>query len=228
MNTAPLKNHNAVIFDLDGTLIDSAPDVANALNKTLETIERPQLTLETVKTLIAHGSRNMIMGALAATGGPSENITAEQLIERYLNFYKAEPVKHTTVYSGVVDVLNRLRVNGQKIGICTNKSSLMTNIVLEALQLMPYFCGITTADNVEHTKPDGRHILETLKRMDASVDGAVMVGDSHTDIAAACDAGIGAVAVMYGYFAESIDQNLTYTKINHLTELPSALERLQA
>jgi len=219
--------HNAVIFDLDGTLIDSAPDVAEALNKTLESVKRSTLPLKIIRKFIGHGARNMIQDALMATGDLNIETTLDDMIERYLEFYKADPTSRTQIYSGVFEVLNELTAAHVRLGICTNKPSVMADIVLNQLKLAPYFCGMTAGDDVEHPKPDGRHITETLNRMGASNEGAVMVGDSQSDFAAARDAGIGAVAVSYGYFADSIDAQYIDITIDKMADLPSALQQLQ-
>lgn len=227
MTTEQHHRHNAVIFDLDGTLIDSAPDVAEALNKTLESVQRSKLPLKTIQKFIGHGARNMIQDALKATGGLKIEVTLDGMIERYLSYYKADPTKRTQVYPGVFDVLEQLTKNHMPLGICTNKPSVMAEIVLDQLNLAPYFCGMTAGDDVKHPKPDGRHITETLCCMGASKEGAVMVGDSESDLAAARDAGIGAIAVSYGYFSDSIDGRLIDMTIDTMTDLPSALQQLQ-
>jgi phosphoglycolate phosphatase len=205
VTTEQHHRHNAVIFDLDGTLIDSAPDVAEALNKSLESVQRSRLPLKTIRKFIGHGARNMIQDALEATGGLEIEVTLDGMIERYLSYYK----------------------NHIPLGICTNKPFVMAEIVLDQLNLAPYFCGMTAGDDVKHPKPDGRHITETLCRMGASKEGAVMVGDSESDLAAARDAGIGAVAVSYGYFSDSIDDRFIDMTIDTMTDLPSALQQLQ-
>ena len=169
----------------------------------------------------------MIQDALEATGGLEIEVTLDGMIERYLRYYKADPTKRTQVYPGVFDVLEELTKKHVPLGVCTNKPSVMAEIVLDQLNLAPYFCGMTAGDDVDHPKPDGRHITETLKRMGASKEGAVMVGDSESDLAAARDAGIGAVAVSYGYFSDLIDDHFIDTTIDTMTELPSALQQLQ-
>jgi phosphoglycolate phosphatase len=227
VNTEHHHRHNAVIFDLDGTLIDSAPDVAEALNKTLESVQRSTLSLKMIRKFIGHGARNMIQDALKATGDINIETSLDDMIERYLNFYKSDPTSRTQVYPGVFEVLDELTAAHLRLGICTNKPSVMADIVLNQLKLAPYFCGMTAGDDVEHPKPDGRHISQTLKRMEASSEGAVMVGDSQSDLAAARDAGIGAVAVSYGYFADSIDAQYIDITIDKMADLPSALQQLQ-
>ena len=225
MNTK--QHHNAVIFDLDGTLIDSAPDVAEALNKTLESVQRSTLPLKMIRKFIGHGARNMIQDALKATGDINIEINLDDMIERYLSFYKADPTGQTQVYPGVFEVLDELTTAHLRLGICTNKPSVMAGIVLDRLKLEPYFCGMTAGDDVDYPKPDGRHITETLKRMEATNRGAVMVGDSQSDLAAARDAGIGAVAVSYGYFTDSIDAQYIDITIDKMADLPLALQQLQ-
>jgi phosphoglycolate phosphatase len=227
VTTEQHHRHNAVIFDLDGTLIDSAPDVAEALNKSLESVQRSRLPLKTIRKFIGHGARNMIQDALEATGGLEIEVTLDGMIERYLSYYKADPTERTQVYPGVFDVLEQLTKNHIPLGICTNKPFVMAEIVLDQLNLAPYFCGMTAGDDVKHPKPDGRHITETLCRMRTSKEGAVMVGDSESDLAAARDAGIGAVAVSYGYFSDSIDDRFIDMTIDTMTDLPSALQQLQ-
>ena len=216
----------AVIFDLDGTLIDSAPDVAEALNRTLETVGRPRLPLKTIRTFIGHGARNMMQESLEATGDPNIDCTVDDMISCYLEFYKKEPTKLTRVYPGVYDVLDEFTNHNMRLGICTNKPAIMTQIVLEELRLAPYFCGVSAGDDVEYQKPDGRHILETLNRMSASTEGAVMVGDSESDMAAAHQAGVGAIAVSYGYFSDSINEKYIDITIDSMTELPSTLKKI--
>ena len=222
-----MEYSNAIVFDLDGTLIDSAPDVAEALNRTLNKVGRSRLPLETIRTFIGHGARNMIQESLEATGDLISDCTIDDMVGHFLDFYKEEPTKLTKVYPGVYDVLNEFSTRNLRLGICTNKPAVMTRIVLDTLKLTPYFCGVTAGDDVEYQKPDGRHILETLNRMDATTEGAVMVGDSESDMAAAYEAGVGAIAVSYGYFSDSINEKYIDQTIDNMIELPATLEKIR-
>lgn len=188
----------AIVFDLDGTLIDSAPDVRAALNRLLAEEGRRSLTLPEVQELVGEGARPLIERAFAATGAAAEPEAVPALIGRYLAHYRAHPADHTVVYGGVREELRRLSASGARLGICTNKPDGMTRIVLDALGLSGHFAAILGGD-FERRKPDGEHVRETLRRMEAEALPAVFVGDSATDVTAARNAGLPVVAVSYGY-----------------------------
>lgn len=216
----------AVLFDLDGTLIDSAPDVAHALNQLLAEDGRPQLTLAQVQALVGEGPVPLIEGAYAATGPAIAAGAVKESIARYLAFYRACPSAHTVVYDGVEAVLAELAGRGIAMGICTNKPHQMTELVLQSLNLARFFKGVIGGDVIARRKPDGEHILETLRRMGAEPHGAVMVGDSGTDMKAGRHAGLPLVAVSYGYARmdpRALDCDIL---IDSFRDLPAALERL--
>jgi phosphoglycolate phosphatase len=217
----------AVVFDLDGTLIDSAPDVRAALNAVLAEEGRRQLSLAEVQELVGEGAAALIERAWAATGQPTASPALAPLIERYLAHYRAHPADHTHVYDGVVCLLEGLRAKGCLLGICTNKPSGMTGIVLDALDLSRHFQAILGGDYVRR-KPDGDHILETLRRMGASADRAVYIGDSITDIQAARNAAVPVVAVDWGYARMPPEQLGADRLISHFRDLPAVLTELWA
>ena len=212
----------AVIFDLDGTLIDSVPDVRAAVNRVLAELDRPLLSLEEIKTMIGEGAQVMLKMVMEQTGGYTPGME-EEYLPRFLATYKAHPADHTLVYPGVFDVLDQLKADGVALGMCTNKPSITTLPAVKALGLNKYFQAIVCADQVEHRKPDGRHVLNILERMGVSPENAVMVGDSETDIAAAVDAGVPAVAVSYGYCHVPLEELPCDILINSMAELPGAL-----
>lgn len=189
----------AIVFDLDGTLIDSAPDVAAALNRMLAEEGRRQLTLQEVQGLVGEGARVLIEGAFTATGTAAAADQAERALARYLACYAEEPANRTIVFPGVRQTLAALAERGVPMGICTNKPIGMTRLVLDELGMAPLFAAVTGGDSLPFRKPDGRHILETLALMGSGPAGAVYVGDSRTDVAAARDAGLPVVAVSWGY-----------------------------
>ena len=212
----------AVIFDLDGTLIDSVPDVRAAVNRVLAELDRPLLSLDQIKTMIGEGAQVMLKMVMEQTGGYTPGME-EEYLPRFLATYKAHPADHTLVYPGVFDVLDQLKADGVALGMCTNKPSITTLPAVKALGLNKYFQAIVCADQVEHRKPDGRHVLNILERMGVSPENAVMVGDSETDIAAAVDAGVPAVAVSYGYCHVPLEELPCDILINSMAELPGAL-----
>ena len=198
-------NFEALVFDLDGTLIDSVPDVAVALNKVLAAAGRDQLTLDQVRGFVGHGAWAMLDGVFALT---------------------AEPAGLTEIYPGVVEVLEKLSGGDIKMGICSNKPYEMVVVVLAALGLDKYFCGCTGGDNVAHQKPDGRHLSETLGEMDAAGARTIYVGDSQTDVDAGLDAGLPVVAVTYGYHQFDPNAAKPDVFIDNFSALPETLLRM--
>jgi phosphoglycolate phosphatase len=220
-----MKTFSAIVFDLDGTLIDSVPDVRAAVNRVLGELGRPSLSLEDIKGMIGEGAQVMLKQVMEKTGGYTVGME-EEYLGRFLETYKAHPADHTVVYPGVFEVLEQLEEDGVSLGLCTNKPSITTLPAVEALGLKKYFKAIVCADMVEHRKPDGRHVLNILERMGADPKSAVMVGDSETDIAAAVDAGLPAVAVSYGYCHVPLDELPCDVLIDSMADLPRALAEI--
>lgn len=216
-----------LVFDLDGTLIDSIPQVAAAVNATLTEAGRPVLSVAAVREIIGEGARVTVTRAFAETGG-LDGIDVGAMMEQYLAHYLADPASHTVVFPGVMEVLERFRADGISMGICTNKPGATTRPVLDALGLSCYFAAVVTADDTRHRKPDGRHILETLAAMNKDRATAVFIGDSEPDLAAAHDAGIPAVAVAYGYGRADVATLPSAARIERFTDLPAAIAVITA
>jgi len=223
-----LRPITAVVFDLDGTLIDSLPDVCAALNRVLAEDGRRPLTLAEVRAMVGEGATVTVEKALRATGTPGDGAQVADVLARYLESYRGRPAEHTVVYPGAIDVLQRLRADGVAMGICTNKPHATTLPVLAALDLDGYFAAVSCGDSVPHRKPDGRHVALTLEGMGAAHGAALMVGDSETDIRAARDAGVIAVAVTYGYSHVPVETLGADALIDHLGALPDLMRRLAA
>ncbi len=218
----------AVVLDLDGTLIDSVPDVGAAVNRLLESRRRRTLSDDEMRTMVGWGAGVMIKMAFSATGAPPAEDQIPATVDAYLGFYRQRPAELTTVYPGVREVLEALADDGVMLGVCSNKPHEMVERVLAALGMAHFFQAATGGDNVPHRKPDGRHVRLTLELMGADGLSAVMVGDSETDMAAGRDAGLPVVAVSYGYRhgpAEALDAD---TLIDNFAELPEALRELSA
>lgn len=212
----------ALVFDLDGTLIDSIPQVAAAVNAALAEAARPVLPLVAVREMIGEGARVTVARAFAATGG-TEGIDVDAMIARYLVHYLADPASHTLVFPGVVEVLEQFRAAGAVMGVCTNKPGPTTRPVLDALNLSRFFAAVVTADDTRYRKPDGRHVLETIAAMKADRTDAVFIGDSAPDLAAAHDAGVPAVAVAYGYGHGAVRTLPAAAWIESFRDLPAAV-----
>jgi phosphoglycolate phosphatase len=194
-----IKNYDAIIFDLDGTLVDSLPDMVFALNRLLLDEGRRELTMSEVRPMIGRGALKMIESAFELSGEAIHEVWLSKALATYHSYYKEFPARDSKVYGGVRTVLNEFQEADIKMGICSNKAYEFVNLILKSFSLKEYFCAVTGGDNVAFTKPDGRHILETLKLMDVSGKNVLMVGDTTNDFFAAQNIGIPAVAVNYGY-----------------------------
>ena len=194
-----IKKLDAVIFDLDGTLVDSLPDMAVALNRLLKENGRRTLEVREVYPLIGGGAAKMIQSAYELTGSNIHDNDLKYAVSKYIFYYKELPAKNSRVYDGVRSVLDDFQSLGIKMGVCSNKSYEMVCLILNSFDLAKYFCAVTGGDNVRFNKPDGRHILETLKLMDVLGNNVLVVGDTENDIKAALDVGLPVIAVDYGY-----------------------------
>jgi|AGTN01.2.fsa_nt_gi 2-phosphoglycolate phosphatase, prokaryotic len=216
---------DAIVFDLDGTLIDSVPDVRNALNVMLARRGRRALSVDEVRLTVGEGARMMLERVFAATGGPEANF--EAALADYLAAYSANPVIDTVVYPGAVAALDRLAAAGTRLAICTNKPEGVTRLVIDALGLSSRFDAIIGGDTLPFRKPDPRHVLETLRLTNVPPTRAAYVGDSETDVAAAKGAGLPVVVVTFGYGHNDIDALGADALIGHFDHLDTALEGLR-
>jgi phosphoglycolate phosphatase len=177
---------------------------------------------------VGDGARAMLRRALALAGrdGAPDDAALDHYVGRYLDAYLADPARYTEPYPGVADTLARFAREGLLMGICTNKPRATTDAVLARLGLDRYFAAVVCPEDVARRKPDGAHVLATLARMNAVRETAVFVGDSETDMAAAVDAGVAAVAVSYGYCHAPVESLPADVIVESFAELPLALDRL--
>ena len=217
----------AVVFDLDGTLIDSAPDLRTAVNRMLAEKGRRGLGLGAVTAMVGDGVHKLVERALAATG--KETPTAGEIARatrRFIDFYEGHGAVLTRAYAGAVEALKCLRDEGYALGICTNKPTKTTPPVLEALALERFFKVVSCGDAVPHKKPDGRHVLLVAESLGATVETAALVGDSESDITAAIDAGVKSVAVTFGYAQAPVEELGADAVIDHFDQLLDALRKI--
>jgi len=220
---------DSIVFDLDGTLIDSLPDVLASLNMMLSEEKRRPLRQEELRGLIGRGVNPMIEDAYSMTGKAiASPIKLESAVTSYLEYYKANPVKHTSLFPNVRDTLNNLKKDGFCMGICTNKPYEITLLTLEGLEIDVFFKGVTGGDNLPFNKPDPRHILTTLELMKSETHRAVMVGDSLVDTKAGHNAGLPVIAVNYGYSSEPQESFGATSMIEDFALLPQAIAMLNS
>ncbi|QLH39933.1 MAG: phosphoglycolate phosphatase [Defluviicoccus sp.] len=217
-----------VVFDLDGTLIDSAPDLRTALNSLLATEERRALTLDEVISIVGDGARVLVERALALTGGnPGQEEDAARLTRQFLDLYESRCSLETRAYPGVEETLDHLAGAGLSFGICTNKPEQVTRNILSDLGLNDRFSTIVGGDSLNGIrKPDPRPLLATLATLGAPPESAVMVGDSRNDITAARAAGMRVIYHAGGYGRFDPDLPEPDAAIADFPALPDAIRAL--
>jgi phosphoglycolate phosphatase len=185
-----------IVFDLDGTLVDSVGDLHRALNRTLAECRCQSLALAQVRTMIGDGVGQLIARALAATGC---GVDPQVALQRYLAHYEADPTACTSVYPGVRSTLATLRNQGKTLAVLTNKLTRSTQLVLEQLALAPYFARVVSGDSLPFRKPDPRALLDIVDGFGVRPDTSLMVGDSEVDAETAQAARVPFVLMTYGY-----------------------------
>jgi phosphoglycolate phosphatase len=213
-----------LVFDLDGTLIDSAPDLRAALNEMLRERGRAPLSLPQVRSMIGDGAAALVARALEASG--VEPAGAASALPRFLQLYEADAVRLTRPYPEVPSTLAALRRRGYRTAICTNKPQHATYTVLEGLGLLPLFDGIAGGDRFAVRKPDPGHLVELIDSLGARIGAAAMVGDSEIDAAAAHAAGLPLVLMRYGYARSDPEALAADALLDDFADLPATLDRL--
>jgi phosphoglycolate phosphatase len=218
-------NSSLLVFDLDGTLVDSVPDLRAALNEMLRERGRPPLSLPQVKRMVGDGAPAMVARALAVTG--LEAIDAGGALARFLEISEANPVRLTRLYPEVRGTLTELRRHGYGPAICTHKPRRATIAVVEGLGLGDLFDGIAGGDHFPVRKPDPGHLLSLIAELGARRESSVMIGDNENDAAAARGAGVPLILMRYGYARVDPELLAADALLDHFGELPEALTRLQ-
>jgi len=188
-----------VVFDLDGTLIDTAPDLIDSLNHALASAGVPPVDYVAHRTHAGFGGRVMIERAFQAHRLDLSAERLERLQEAFLDHYTSQIPGRSSPFPGVLEAMGELRAAGYLLAICTNKPVRLAVSLMQALALEKEFAAICGADTFEFRKPDPRHLTETIRLAGGDAERAVMVGDSRTDIDTAKAAGIPVVAVDFGY-----------------------------
>jgi len=213
----------SVIFDLDGTLIDSAPAIRETLNNVFSPEGIDKLSLDEVKTLIGFGAKWMIEEVIKRQKTDRFSGKLEILMARYYDEYLKVSDQFTEVYDGVFDVLNYLKKFDIKMAICTNKPGPTTKAVLKRLELLNFFDAVVTEDDVDYRKPDPRHLLYTIRAIESDPKEAVFVGDSETDMETAIGAEVRSIFVTYGYCHVPFSDIRATDFIDNFSDLPHAL-----
>lgn len=208
----------AVIFDLDGTLVDTAPDLTHATNHVLESEGLPAVTAAAVRSMVGLGGRMLLKRGFASHGVELEAVRLERLYERFIAYYGANICVSSAAFPGAVAMLEWCAAAGLKVGICTNKPEGLSVQLIEALGLSSHFGAIVGADTVGTAKPDPAPYHETLRQLGVS-GASLMVGDSETDVLTARAAGVPVVGVSFGYTPRPVAEFSPDHVIDHFDDL---------
>lgn len=194
-----MKRYEAYLFDLDGTLVDSAPDLHQTLNRILETEGLSPVTLEAVRNAIGEGARRLLEQSLTAQGAEVTAARLDRLLEAYLAYYGRHFADHSRLFPKVRASLDTLRTRGAKLAVVTNKFEHLARAVVAAFELEPHFPVVLGGDTLPERKPSALPVLEACARLGVAPSAAVMIGDSVTDVGAARAAKVDVFCVPYGY-----------------------------
>ena len=214
-----------LVFDLDGTLVDTAPDLIAATNHVLEHVGLPRVDAQSLRPYIGHGARVMIERATAiAKLSEAEH---ERLLERFLDYYGAHIAVDSRPFEGAVDALERFKAAGAKLAVCTNKREGMSRLLLDTLDLSRFFAAVAGRDTLPNSKPHPGHLLGTIDLAGGDAARAIMIGDSNVDIATAKAARVPVIAVSFGYSDTPVEDFAPDAVIDHYRELEPAIAALR-
>ncbi len=223
MKSAPTPS-SGIVFDLDGTLVDSRREIARACNQMLESWRRGPLPLETISGFVGDGARPLVIRALQAAGVSPDDAEVERALQLFLDRYAADPTGNTTLMPGAREALDAL--SGVPLALCTNKSRRTTLPVLEGLDLARYFSEIVCGDDLARNKPDPLPLTHLGERLALAPRALVMVGDGPQDVECGRAAGAYTVGVKGGVLPlERLRASRPDRLIDTLHELPELVRQ---
>ena len=215
-----------IVFDLDGTLVDTAPDLVSTLNLLLARERIAALPLSDARDMIGRGARALIARGFAAAGAPLDERKLSALFVDFIDHYLAHIADESRPFPGVLGAMDALAAEGARLAVCTNKRTDLSVALLNALDLTRRFAAIVGADAAPAPKPAAAHLITTIERAGGRVERAVMVGDSESDAGAARAAGVPLVLVSFGYTDTPVRDLGADVLIDHFDELPAACRQL--
>jgi phosphoglycolate phosphatase len=219
----------ALIFDLDGTLVDTAPDLLCATNAVLAAVGRRSIDPVSLRHMVGFGAGALITQAMAATGPAVADGALPGLVEIFIAHYRAHIADFSRPFAGVEETLKLLKDSGARLGLLTNKPAELTTLLLDRLGMTGLFAAIYGAGRKAYTKPDPRIFHDVVQDVFAKEGGggpAVMIGDSITDLATAQAAGAPCILMSYGYTPVPAGELGADLVLEHFAQLPAALKKM--
>ena len=215
-----------VVFDLDGTLVDTAPDLINALNFILAREGLAPVPLHAARNMIGAGARKLIERGLEAEGRNVSVAELAHLTEDFIAVYAEHIADASRPFDGLEAALDDLAADGYRLAVCTNKLEWLSKRLLDQLNLSGRFAAICGADTFGVAKPDPAILRQTVARAGGELASAIMVGDAGTDVGVARRAGVPVIGVSFGYTEVPIADLKPDRVIHHMSELKAAIESL--
>lgn len=215
-----------VVFDLDGTLVDTAPDLIAALNHVLDREGLPPLPLKSARNMIGAGARKMIERGLEAAGHVVGTDDLNRLMKDFVDYYASHIADASLPFEGLEAALDELAAQGCRFAVCTNKLEWLSKLLLDQLGLSGRFSAICGADTFGVAKPDPIILQQTVARAGGTIAATIMVGDAGPDVGVARRAGVPVIGVEFGYTDVPIAELKPDRLIGHMRDLPAAVESL--
>src|ERR1700674_535676 len=215
-----------IVFDLDGTLVDTAPDLINALNYILHREGLPPVPLHLARNMIGAGARRLLERGLELDCRSVGLEDIDRLTKDFIDYYAAHIADASRPFEGLEGALDELAARGYRFAVCTNKLEWLSKLLLQQLGLSSRFAAICGADTFGVSKPDPAILRQTIARARGELKSAIMVGDAGPDIGVARRAGVPVIGVEFGYTDVPIAELKPDRLINHMRELPAAVQSL--
>jgi len=209
----------AILFDLDGTLVETAPDLIGTLNHLLAQENCPPAPAPVIRSMISLGARAMLVKGFELAQKPQTEPQYDALTKRFIDHYSKHIAIHSHPFPGIIKALDQLLKRGHPLGVCTNKPESLSKRLLEQLAMDHYFSAVIGIDTLPFKKPHPGHVLGTIEAIGGASNHAIMIGDSEVDITAAQAANIPVIAVDFGYSPEPVANFHPDAIVSHYDDL---------